>query len=352
MLKERKSKSEGYKKVRKTIFGKAFLIAIPMSLLLLTGCSKIFEQAVNEDEGITYDLNETSIESLDAGVYIKNDNTLYVPYEGHGINISSKDVDNYEADKNRRYIWYTTQLQYVPELNVDGSIIYKSESTVPTSFPLEKFEKLCDTLGIRGISLDSNGKFTMKASSDDLKEGSDAASVFASYSENDTIILDTINDIPFESSMINKAGAISGLELDKSYKLGFYIGTKYHEEVVKADTTVYASKEMYKITRYDGTKLGYIILKLPDLMDPGLYYINGEGTFTYGGLVAVDKSESAGNVVETESDDGMEAAEQAVTETLAINSFSPEETSAEDQQEQPEAESEQTAETTEAQPEG
>lgn len=324
MLKRRTNDSKEYRKVKKTIFGRTFFIVIPMSLMLLTtGCSKIFEQTVNEEAGVAYDLSDTSIESLDAGAYIKEDNTLYVPYNGHGINLT-KNVDDYEAEKNKRYIWYTTQLQYVPELNADGSVIFKSEDSIPSSFPLEKFEKLCDTIGIKGITLDAQGNFILKVSDANLKTGSDAATIFADYSGDDTIILDTINDIPFESSMVNKAGSISGLELDKSYKLGFYIGTKYHEEVVTADTTLYASKEMYQITRYDGTKLGYIVLKLPDLMDPGLYYLNGQGTFTYGGLITADKGDSTDVTEETESDDSMAAAEQAATETLSVNSFTEE----------------------------
>ena len=298
----------------------AALLAVTM---LSTGCSSMIEKKENKEVGVSYDLTEMSMDDISAGIYIRNGDMLYQPYSGHSINVTNS-TDKYETIKNKRFIWYTTQLQYVPELNTDGSIIYKSESTIPSEFSLEKFEKLCDTIGVKDITLDEQGQFVLKTASSSLKEGSDAATIFADYGSDAKLILDSINDIPIEASMINKAGAISGLELGKSYKLGFYLGTKYHEVTITADTTFYASKEMDSITKYDGTKLGYIVLRLPDLMEPGLYYLNGEGAFTYGGLVTADKGEAdeTVDVEETSSEAVAAAVEQEVTETLAIgNSF-------------------------------
>lgn len=256
---------------------------------VLTGCSAVIEKKVDVNAAKSYDLAEKSLDDIPPGLYIKEKDLLYLPYEGHEVQLGSVDLSSYLMRQNGRYIWYTTQLSNVPVFDEDGLIIYKSNKDIPDHFTLESFEKLGDTIGVRGIVLNKNGQYVISSTdSNYLKEGSSAERVLTPYLDQGRIILQTINDIEITPAMISKAGAITGLEKDKLYRLGFYVGTKYYEADVRADVTIFSSKKFSYLTDYEGTKLGYMVVRLPDLLEPGLYNLDGLGTFWYKGLTAAE----------------------------------------------------------------
>ena len=297
-------------------------IAIIALALMCSGCSSLVEKEVDVNAGEAYDLNEFEFDDVPEGIYIKTERLLYAPYEGHTLSGgTSVTLLNYLAQRNSRFIWYTTQLGNVPVLNDDGLIIYKSDKSVPENFTLESYEKLCDSIGMRGLTVGKNGKYCIKSGGDTtFKTGSSAYTELYDLCSGKTMIIDTINGIALEPSMVNKAGAITGLEKGKLYKLGFYIGTKYYEKNIIADTTIYSSKDYTLIESYDETKDGYIILRLPDLLEPGLYNIDGDGTFWYEGITAAEQViETA--PPETTPAETEEPLTQEVTETLPIGGY-------------------------------
>ena len=300
-------------------------IVVVALMLACTGCASLVEKEVDVNAGEAYDLNEYEFDDIPEGIYIKTENLLYAPYKGHTLSGSSSvSLLNYLAQRNSRFIWYTAQLGNVPVLNDDGIIIYKSDKPVPESFTLESYEKLCDSIGLRGLTVGNNGKYSVKSASDTtLKQGSSAHEELYELCSGKTMVIDNINGFEIEPSMVNKAGALTGLEKGKLYKLGFYIGTKYYEKNIVADTTYYSSKDYTMLESYDETRDGYIILKLPDLLEPGLYNIDGKGTFWYEGISAAEQvaepvpTEPATEESETEAT----VPTQEVSETLPIGGY-------------------------------
>lgn len=86
-------------------------------------------------------------------------------------------------------------------------------------------------------------------------------------------------DFPYDN--ICSDGYMTGLESMGTYRIGFYEGTRFKQIQVQADTHIWCSDSTYEITAYQETKSGYFILRLPDNIPAGLYYLNGVGLFTY-----------------------------------------------------------------------
>ena len=254
--------------------GKLLAIGVAMGLMscTITGCSAIIQQ-----EEVVLDIPEYKESDLPDGVFLKVDDTFYAPYnEGktYGQTAMNSSPD--------RVIWYLEgEEKHIPTFKNGYQIVYKNKSELPDQFSLEGFEYVCDSVGIKDIRLDDKGRYTLYAAT--LKEGSDAETALQDLIGDTSVILDNVDGNPVNS--ITRTGSINGLELGKTYTLGFYIGTEYRECQVKADTQIYVSKSVNTIVHYELTKSGYMILQMPDLMTPGYYDIDNSGVVNYTGIL-------------------------------------------------------------------
>lgn len=251
----------------------ALLISMSAALFI-TGCGSVIEK--KEEEVL---IPEYTAETLPDGIFVKSGDKFYQPYNGDK---TYKNLpENTSAD---RALWYTDNKVHVPPYKTGDQIVYKNATKIPGQFVVEGFEHLCDSIGIRGIRLDDNGRYII-TSNNNFQSTSDAALKIMPYLDKGTIILDSLNGNTITSRMINKTGAISGLTKGEPYLIGFYIGTQYYEETVNADTEIYTSKSINVITDYAMTKNGYLEIKMPDLLTPGLYDLNGTGVVNYSGVI-------------------------------------------------------------------
>lgn len=259
------------KRLKKT----ALLFALACSMSVINGCSTVIEQ---EPEVVL--IPEYQIETLPDGIFVMSGDTFYQPYNG------DKTYTNLpENTSAERVLWYTDNKIHIPEYKNGDKIIYKNKSTIPNQFVLEGFEHICDSIGIRKIRLNDAGNYVISSQSS-LHPTSDAyAKLTPFFDNNGVLVLDTINGDKIQNNIINKTGSISGLEKDKTYTLGFYVGTQYHEVEIVADTEIYCSKSIDTIVKYNLTKSGYLTLQMPDLLTPGLYDINGTGVVNYEGVL-------------------------------------------------------------------
>lgn len=250
-----------------------------LSILLViavanTGCSAVFEQ--KKEEVL---IPEYTLEDLPNGYYVKAQDTFYEPSD------ANKTYGNPPQNISpERVLWYTDNKIHIPDYQNGNQIIYRSSTTIPQEFILEGFEHVCDSVGVRSIRLNDAGNFVISGANA-LHPESDAYAKLSSFVGSFTVVLDNINGNSIQSRMINKTGSISGLKEGETYTLGFYIGTQYYEVNIKADTQIYCSKSIDTITRYELTKDGYLILKMPELLTPGLYDINNSGVISYGGVI-------------------------------------------------------------------
>lgn len=263
--------------VVKSIMKKRRIVILGLALMALSlsnvGCSAVIEQQPEE-----IPIAEYTIDVLPNGVYIKAGDFFYAP--GNGDKTYTTLPTNVSAS---RLLWYTDDKEHVPEYKNGNRIIYKNNKTVPTSFVLEGFEHICDSIGIKGIRLNTGGQYVLSDTSN-IKSTSDAYIELTAYLSEGTIVLDNIDGNSINSRMINKTGSISGLTKGQTYTLGFYLGTQYYEVDVVADTEIYCSKSIEIITRFEMTKSGYLVLQMPDLLTPGLYDIDNKGVVRYGGV--------------------------------------------------------------------
>lgn len=244
--------------------------------MLLSGCGTIIKE-----EEVVLDIPEYSLENLPDGTFLKVEDTFYTPYNAGKT--YSQIAMNSTPD---RVLWYTNEKQHIPTYRNGNQIVYKDSGTIPQQFSLEGFEHVCDSVGIRGITLNENGRYTLLRAS--IKAGSDADVQLDKYSG--TIVLDNIDGNTVNSTMINRTGSISGMELGKTYTIGFYIGTKYYECNIMADTEIYASKSITTLNQYELTKNGYLILQMPDLLTPGYYDLNCNGVVYYTGILNTENT--------------------------------------------------------------
>lgn len=241
----------------------------------VSGCSTIIEQ--KPEIALIPEYNK---DNLPDGVYVLSGETFYTPY-----NLEKTYTNLPENTSVDRVLWYADDKIHVPTYKNGDNIVFKTKSNIPLQFVLEGFEHICDSFGIRKIRLNDAGNYVLSGDTS-LQPSSDASAKLTPYLKSTSyIVLDTVNGEKIKSSMINKAGSISGLTKGEEYTFGFYVGTQYYEEKIKADTEIYCSKSINTITKYDLTKNGYLILQMPDLLTPGLYDINNMGVVQYEGVL-------------------------------------------------------------------
>ena len=288
-------------------------VLILAAALLSGGCTALFEEETTAGAE-QYDI-DTPSDELPQGLYLRQNGILSVPCPDFRT-FSSFTEENYVEKKDSRIIWYTAE-ERIPVLEDEGSLIYRSDSSIPEYFVLESFEHLCDSIGIRSLSMNANGKYTIPSAAS-LEASSTAYACLKPYLEKGTIILDTVNGTPLNPSMINRAGAIVGLEYGKRYRIGFFIGTGYYEQDLIADTHIYASREYFRLSSYEMTKNGYLIVQFPELLTPGLYDLSAAGTFRYGGITTAVHEE---DYIPSETEITDAAIQGDESETLPLSDY-------------------------------
>lgn len=248
--------------------------------LNITGCGSLFVES-----DAKYSISVYSESELEEGYFVKNEVRFFETYTQQ---------QRPQLAFGNRVVWFTKdEKTMVPTLALGDSLVFKSEKEIPELFVLEQFENMGNSIGMIGIrSLEEEPKFLFSQSLN-LKAESDAGKKFTSFISQSSTELEIvkINDTQVEAYMINKIGAFSDLEADKTYNIQFYRGTRYYNADLVADTEMYCSLQNFILQGYEFTEDGYIVLTLPADLTPGLYDINGEGIFYYSGLPAADQME-------------------------------------------------------------
>ena len=245
--------------------------------LTLTGCS-LFEK--DEPEQMQY----YDIDDIDEGIFICTNGKCATPYRNMQANFEPGG-DTTSTDRN---IWLKDNHYMIPTMYSDSELLFFSNETpYQSTFVIEKFADAGYTIGFASVAGfgtkeevdETMPRFSLVVMSN-LCANSSAADVFDGASSSQMILLDTINGTKLIDENFNEAGAFVGLEKDKSYKLGLYIGTKHNEIEVVADSNLLYSVDVFEIDIKEVTKEGYVKLKFPSDLPDGYYTIDG-GLFYY-----------------------------------------------------------------------
>lgn len=252
-----------------------FIFAIAFICCTLTGCDEvqIFKEKVDENAPVA--LKDTELEN--DTYYVKNNTRFYEVYMPVGNATSSSIV----LDESRIMATILDDRK-IPVHYSDEFIAFQSDKIDFSEVTLERFEDLGYTFGCYGGDITKDGYLHIIKDSGLIKDSSFYSSI-DNTSAND-IRIATIDGKPLSEDNIRvKCGVITGLEKNKSYKVGYYVGTRYFEKSIEADTKIYAAYEMfsYGSDYITDTPNGYMSFNTPTDLKSGYYNINGCGLFKY-----------------------------------------------------------------------
>lgn len=211
--------------------------------------------------------------------------------------------DTYKEAKGEdpsRVYWvnYNMDEGLIPTMYPGDRLIYKSATTIPTTYSLEKFYDNGYTFGVCGLKADLSGNYRF-----DVEDGgytlmtSDAAG-FESL-EADVIYFVSADDIFLKNGNVSSSGTVTGLELMKTYACDIRTGTEKIAADLTANVHYFSSAETYIFGDFTFITEHIAEINLPDYASTGYYDINGAGFFrylksetSYKGLSAQDYNET------------------------------------------------------------
>lgn len=256
---------------------KGIIIALLLSILLsVTGCDEvqIFKKKVRDD--ILVPLTDKEIEN--DKFYIKEGSKFYETYIPNGGNTSNEAQDLDE----RRAACVCKMETKIPSLYQNELIAYASDKKILNDITLERYKNLGYSIGCSEGKLTDDGYLQYDRRKNIIEKSS--LNNVLKNANSDIIRIASINGQTLSQENIDvSTGTIIGLEKYKDYKIGYYAGTKYCEDIVNADTMILKAYELYVYDKSDiqDTPNGYVCYALDEDMENGFYRVNDGGVFKY-----------------------------------------------------------------------
>lgn len=253
----------------------SFIFTLLFICMSFTGCDEvqIFEDKIDENALVA--LKDTELEN--DKYYVKNNTRFYEVYKPKG-NANSKTI----ALDESRIMATLADDKKIPVHYSNEFIAFPSDKLEFSEVTLERFEDLGYTIGCYGGTVTKEGYLHIDKDSG-LVENSNFYTILEDIAAKD-IRISMIDGKPLDTDAIRTScGVLTGLEKDKTYKIGYYVGTRYFEKNIVADTKIYAAYEMfmYGSDYITDTPNGYMSFNTPSNLKSGYYNINGTGLFKY-----------------------------------------------------------------------
>ena len=254
------------------------LTLVPICLLtlgLLTGCEdvQIFQTKTDPYKLVALKDSELKNDTY----YVKNNTRFYKAYKPNAGNASSG-----VSALNENRVFVTMQDDVlIPTFYSDELAAYPSDSPDLNEIILERFNVQGYSIGCFSGYVTEDG--FLRFTKDGLVKDSSFQTAIGE-TESDDIRVASIDGKELAPEQINKkAGIIIGLEQGKTYKIGYYVGTKFYEKNIIADCKIYEAFEMFSFSKdyIDDTPNGYMAFSMPQDMKCGYYNINGGGLYKY-----------------------------------------------------------------------
>ena len=263
------------------------ILLMGLMIMACCACNNIATPTDPEDSPtVKLTADEIGLLSLDGkqGFFIMNEDSTFSPL-----------VDGFTGFKRSeeaspaRYLWFTENQQEIkdkiPKAGSEDKIVllYNSSDVIPEEIILERYSYKGYTIGAHLYALD-NKIFLL---TDGTLSGTSAAATLSQLSDEEEYPVDKINDyasLP-EKNVDNNLQMLLGLEEAKAYDFYFYKGTKYIKMQTVADTQVFQSEEVIRLSsnNFRKTENGYFYFKMPLNSKSGFWYIHGQGMFEYEG---------------------------------------------------------------------
>lgn len=262
----------------KNILKKLLLMSVlGVSLLGLTGCDEvqIFKKKLPADRLIALSDDEIRNDIY----YTKNNTKFYETYVPNGGNLSSVIPSSLIES---RVGCVCNMENKIPPLYKDEVIAFASDENSIKSVTIERYKNLGYSIACFGGVITQDGYLQIDRESN-VVEDSSLSKVLENV-KSDNIRIVSFNDKELTNADIDiQSGTIIGLEKYEEYKIGYFAGTKYKEDIVKADTMILKAYELYVYddNPVEDTPNGYSCFTMEQGLENGYYRINDGGIFRY-----------------------------------------------------------------------
>lgn len=182
----------------------------------------------------------------------------------------------------------------LPTMYPGDKLIYKNGNALPDHFIWEKFYDAQYSIGIAGLTADTNNKPIYQVDNENtfLDETSNAREmkkiIQLAKQRNDDDAYVILNQLsykkevyPLDSSHLNSTGFIAGLDRNKTYTVETRLGTEKQDIKITSNTHFFTEAETYLAKGYDFLTDEVIRVNTPTYLTTGYYEINGAGAFRY-----------------------------------------------------------------------
>ena len=259
----------------------------------LTGCNNARAKEVASDtdaqkEEVINDMNQ-----LKEDTFYVYDGKEYKPVYMKRASFDDESEINLTQSDDRT-LYFNDDWDKVPTLYAGDSLIYYTSKNLDENFIIERFEDFEYSIGLSNLSRLDSGRYSFLADKESdaydknpyINPSSDANKLFELAQEQEDqeetqVIIDNIGGAHLRSGNISRGGVIIGLEKDKYYSTDVYCGSKLKNYLLKADTRMLTSMEVYTVTNYSFLRSKVLKLNLPKYFNSGYYMVNGQGIFRY-----------------------------------------------------------------------
>ena len=263
------------------------LIMALLATVTISGCGdvKIFKEHV--DPNVLTPLKDSEL--VNDTYYVKNNTRFYAV---HASKLGNAQSGTTSLNESRVFVTMDDDT-LIPTYYSDELIAFQSNKIGFNTATLERFEDYGYSIGcFNGTHTDEGYLHFDKQNN--IVQDSSFYNIIGDTEATD-IRIESIDGKALSSDQIaSEAGIITGLEKDKSYKIGYYVGTKYLESSVIADCHMYGAIEMYSYGKeaISDTENGYQSFTMPSDLKCGYYNINGAGMFKFYNFARGTQNES------------------------------------------------------------
>lgn len=257
-----------------------------LGTLLLAGCGKTEEKILTPDDmEPLYYTNETDLPA-DAYYIVREEedkkgNKIIKYYPMLFAKKTYTEVNTYPVGSDpHRITWvnYNIDEGLIPTMYAGDKMIYKSSTTIPVIYSLEKFFDDGYTLGVAGLTQDLSKNYRFTENSITMST-SDAAGF--STLEAESIYLVSVGDTRITPANITESGTVSGLNLMEKYDCDIRTGTEKIAAVLTCNIHAFSSAETYLFGEFTFITEHIAELHIPEYVTTGYYNINGGGFYRY-----------------------------------------------------------------------
>jgi len=207
-------------------------------------------------------------------------------YKNYSTIVETVSYSNTANGHPENLIWLSEEeLELVPTYYYGDALVLSAETYRPVEIIFERYFDEGWTFGICGLTADATGRYSISTEADP-----DGKSLFFPLAESyeiarelpeTTIMIDKVGGSELRSNGISDSGFIKGLKKDAVYELEIYIGTISYNIKLRADAKALVSRECFVSTEYSLVNSKTAIIKIPEYLKTGYYYVDGEGLFRY-----------------------------------------------------------------------